>query len=149
MFQTASAENMAASRREIAYLFSIGKSREKTAQFLEFPKEASTKTDSVQPSWPAFTHADAGWRQVGDQHQEPVRLLRILKSCSLVWHSQQSESVSNEAPWGMGCTNNVFVNATLGKALVLISWQRPSLPYLLWDVCKKPSSVWIYWIEWV
>lgn len=50
MFQTVSAENMAASPREIAYLFSIGKSRGKTAQFLEFSKEASTKTDSVQPS---------------------------------------------------------------------------------------------------
>lgn len=67
---------MAASPREIAYLLSIGKLKEKTAQFLEFPKEASTRTDSVQPSWPASTHAEAGGTGVGcvwDQHQEPVR----------------------------------------------------------------------------
>lgn len=145
---------MAASPREIAYLLSIGKSREKTAQFLEFPKEASTRTDSVQPSWPAFTHAEAGGS--GGVCLGPAS--RACVPCYGFWKAAlwcDTPSRANECQtkplgaWGVQTMYFVFVSATLGKALVLISWQRPSLPYLLWDVCKKPSSLWIYWIEWV
>lgn len=59
LFPTASAKNMAAKPRRVAYVLSRSKSKEKIFQMLA-PEEGRSKTNSLSLSWAAFTHTKEG-----------------------------------------------------------------------------------------